>query len=231
MLRVPAARRRSVSAARAGSLRQSRATDRCWPASTSCLPARRRRAVAARGSHGQNQIVDLARREVCWVKYGNPRRFECWRWDDQFIYHAVDHGARRRQQRVVQVHRRPLAGAVLPADATAAAPWTLDVSQQSAGVVRRGVPHRSGAVARVSLPAARLVRAAARRRPDLGHATRWSSSTSRTIRPARPAPPSTTISARRRLVRVGALGLRRSLQPRRRVQRADGSSVCGVRRP
>src|ERR1700704_2123787 len=43
------------------------------------------------GSHGQNQIVDLARREVCWVKYGNPRRFECWRWDDQFVYHAVDH--------------------------------------------------------------------------------------------------------------------------------------------
>ena len=44
------------------------------------------------GRHGQNQIVDVARREVCWVKYGNPRRFECWRWDDQFIYHAVDHG-------------------------------------------------------------------------------------------------------------------------------------------
>src|SRR4051812_6465388 len=44
------------------------------------------------GSHGQNQIVDVSRREVCWVKYGNARRFECWRWDDQFIYHAVDHG-------------------------------------------------------------------------------------------------------------------------------------------
>jgi hypothetical protein len=44
------------------------------------------------GSHSQNQIVDRARREVCWVKYANPRTFECWRWDDQFVYHEVDHG-------------------------------------------------------------------------------------------------------------------------------------------
>src|SRR5438034_703426 len=28
------------------------------------------------GSHSQNQIVDLARREVCWVKYANARRFD-----------------------------------------------------------------------------------------------------------------------------------------------------------
>lgn len=44
------------------------------------------------GSFSQNQVVDLARREVCWVKYANPRTFECWRWDDQFVYHVVDHG-------------------------------------------------------------------------------------------------------------------------------------------
>lgn len=43
------------------------------------------------GSHYSNQIVDLARREVCWVKYANPKRFECWRWDDAFVYHATDH--------------------------------------------------------------------------------------------------------------------------------------------
>ena len=42
------------------------------------------------GNHYSNQVVDLARREVCWVKYANPRRFECWRWDDQFVYHATD---------------------------------------------------------------------------------------------------------------------------------------------
>jgi hypothetical protein len=42
------------------------------------------------GNHYSNQILDQARREVCWVKYANPRRFECWRWDDSFIYHSVD---------------------------------------------------------------------------------------------------------------------------------------------
>jgi hypothetical protein len=43
------------------------------------------------GNHYSHQVIDLARREVCWVKYANPQRFECWRWDDQFVYHAVDH--------------------------------------------------------------------------------------------------------------------------------------------
>jgi hypothetical protein len=43
------------------------------------------------GNHYSNQIVDRARQEVCWVKYANPQRFECWRWDEQFVYHAVDH--------------------------------------------------------------------------------------------------------------------------------------------
>lgn len=44
------------------------------------------------GSLLQNQVVDQARREVCWTKHANPRFFECWRWDDRYIYHAVDHG-------------------------------------------------------------------------------------------------------------------------------------------
>jgi len=44
------------------------------------------------GSHSQNQSVDQNRREVCWVKYANARTFECWRWDDAFVYHVVDHG-------------------------------------------------------------------------------------------------------------------------------------------
>ena len=43
------------------------------------------------GTQLQHQTVDRARREVCWVKYGNPRTFECWRWDDRWIYHEVDH--------------------------------------------------------------------------------------------------------------------------------------------
>ena len=44
-----------------------------------------------RGTQLQHQIVDRARREVCWVKYGNSRTFECWRWDDRWIYHEIDH--------------------------------------------------------------------------------------------------------------------------------------------
>lgn len=42
------------------------------------------------GNHYSNQVVDWSRREVCWVKYANPRRFECWRWDDIYVYHATD---------------------------------------------------------------------------------------------------------------------------------------------
>src|SRR5262249_49681864 len=44
------------------------------------------------GSFSVNQSVDLAQREVCWTKYANPRTFECWRWDEAFVYHVVDHG-------------------------------------------------------------------------------------------------------------------------------------------
>lgn len=44
------------------------------------------------GDLSQHQVVDYARREVCWPKHANPRFFECWRWDDDYVYHAVDHG-------------------------------------------------------------------------------------------------------------------------------------------
>lgn len=51
-----------------------------------------------RGDQGQHQVVDPSKREVCWVKYGNPRTFECWRWDDQWVYHRVDHGLDGRSE-------------------------------------------------------------------------------------------------------------------------------------
>jgi hypothetical protein len=81
------------------------------------------------GSHGQNQILDLARREVCWVKYGNPRRFECWRWDDQFVYHAVDHGLDGDSNESYAFTDGRWLPRDLPTGATASAPWTLDVAQ------------------------------------------------------------------------------------------------------
>jgi hypothetical protein len=43
------------------------------------------------GNQAQHQIVDWTARQVCWVKYVNPSRFECWGWDDQWVYHLVDH--------------------------------------------------------------------------------------------------------------------------------------------
>jgi hypothetical protein len=81
------------------------------------------------GSHAQNQVVDLSHREVCWVKYANPRRFECWRWDDAFVYHVTDHaldGDSNESYRFTDGRWLPRR---LPAGATAASPWTLDVAQ------------------------------------------------------------------------------------------------------
>jgi hypothetical protein len=82
-----------------------------------------------KGNHGQNQIVDLERREVCWVKYGNARRFECWRWTDQFVYHAVDHGLDGDSNESYMFTDGRWIARFLPPDATASAPWTIDVSQ------------------------------------------------------------------------------------------------------
>src|SRR3954453_1086619 len=79
------------------------------------------------GNHGQNKIVRLARRGVCCVKYGNPRRFECWRWDDQFVYHAVDHGLDGDSNESYMFTNGRWLARYLPVDATALAPWTMDV--------------------------------------------------------------------------------------------------------
>ena len=81
------------------------------------------------GSHAQNQIVDVTRREVCWVKYGNIRRFECWRWDDRFIYHAVDHALDGDSNESYTFTDGRWLPRYLPADAGASAPWVMDVPQ------------------------------------------------------------------------------------------------------
>jgi hypothetical protein len=81
------------------------------------------------GSQGQNQIVDLGRREVCWVKYANPRRFECWRWDDQFVYHEVDHALDGNSNESYHFTDGRWLPRYLPATATAAVPWTMDVAR------------------------------------------------------------------------------------------------------
>jgi hypothetical protein len=62
------------------------------------------------------------------VKYGNTRRFECWRWDDDYIYHAVDHaldGDSNESYRFTDGRWLPRH---LPPGATAASPWQIDVA-------------------------------------------------------------------------------------------------------
>lgn len=41
------------------------------------------------GDQHQHQVAEQSR--VCWTKYTLGWMFECWRWDDQWVYHQVDH--------------------------------------------------------------------------------------------------------------------------------------------
>lgn len=43
------------------------------------------------GTQNQHQVVDTAARQVTWTKYTLGWSFETWRWDDQWVYHVVDH--------------------------------------------------------------------------------------------------------------------------------------------
>ena len=80
-----------------------------------------------RGTQRQHQIVDRDRQEVCWVKYGDANKFECWRWDDRWIYHEVDHAidgdATGRSYRFSD-------GRWLPRHLSG--PWTLDLPRNRA---------------------------------------------------------------------------------------------------
>jgi hypothetical protein len=74
-------------------------------------------------NHHQHQNLDRDR--VCWTKYTLPWSYECWRWDDHAVYHAVDHaidGARRWE------HYTFTDGRWLPRRLTVGEVWSLDVS-------------------------------------------------------------------------------------------------------
>ena len=146
------------------------------------------------------------------MKYGNPRRFECWRWDDEFIYHAVDHGARRRQQRVLSIHRRPLAGAIPAGDRHRRGAVDASTCRRT---IWSGSTRRAGRIRRARTPfriaCARGSSRGATPDPICASATRSSSSTSRTIR-------------RRRARRTRAVFNR----PRRRVVRWERSGFVDL---
>lgn len=74
------------------------------------------------GDQPQHQVVDWEKREVCWVKYANPNRFECWGWDDQWVYHQVDHALDGNSSESY----RFTDGRWMPRFLSRTEPWTLD---------------------------------------------------------------------------------------------------------
>jgi hypothetical protein len=75
------------------------------------------------GTQTQNQIVDFDKREVCWSKYGNRNEFECWRWDDAFVYHEVDHAVDGRPGESYRFSD----GRWLPRHLSVGRTWSLDL--------------------------------------------------------------------------------------------------------
>lgn len=74
------------------------------------------------GDQHQHQIVDGS--HVCWTKYTLGWMFECWRWDDQWIYHEVDHGIDARRWEYYSLSD----GRWLPRRLALGTTWSLDVS-------------------------------------------------------------------------------------------------------
>jgi hypothetical protein len=73
-------------------------------------------------NHYQHQHVEGDR--VCWTKYTLPWSYECWRWDDAYLYHAVDHaidGNRRWEHYIFSD------GRWLPRRLVKGEIWTLDL--------------------------------------------------------------------------------------------------------
>ena len=73
------------------------------------------------GDQQQNQTVNAT--DVCWTKYTLGWMFECWRWDDRFVYHEVDHAIDGQRW----VHYSFSDGRWLPRHLMPGSVWTLDL--------------------------------------------------------------------------------------------------------
>jgi hypothetical protein len=74
------------------------------------------------GNQHQHQVLEPER--VCWTKYTLGWSFECWRWDQNWVYHEVDHaidGNRRWE------HYTFSDGRWLPRYLTPGEVWELDI--------------------------------------------------------------------------------------------------------
>lgn len=74
-------------------------------------------------NHYQHQIVDGAARRISWTKYTLPWSFETWRWDEEFVYHEVDHAIDGRRWE----HYTFSDGRWLPRRLPRGQPWRLDL--------------------------------------------------------------------------------------------------------
>lgn len=75
-----------------------------------------------RGDQSQHQTVEGS--HVCWTKYALPWMYECWRWDEQWVYHEVDHGIDARRWEYYTLSD----GRWLPRHLTVGTEWSLDVT-------------------------------------------------------------------------------------------------------
>jgi hypothetical protein len=73
------------------------------------------------GDQHQHQVAQPQR--VCWTKYTLGWMFECWTWDDEWVYHEVDHGIdSRRWEHYTFSDGRWLPRRIVPGEV-----WTLDL--------------------------------------------------------------------------------------------------------
>jgi hypothetical protein len=73
------------------------------------------------GDQHQHQTAEPGR--VCWTKYTLGWMFECWTWDDTWVYHEVDHGI----DGVRWVHYTFSDGRWLPRRLQPGEVWSLDL--------------------------------------------------------------------------------------------------------
>src|SRR5205823_1063049 len=77
------------------------------------------------GDQYQHQTVEGS--HVCWNKYTLPWMYECWRWDENWVYHEVDHGIDAERW----VYYTLSDGRWMPRHLTPGTVWSLDVADNS----------------------------------------------------------------------------------------------------
>jgi hypothetical protein len=76
------------------------------------------------GSQKQDQYVDLISQKVCWNKYGQVSKFECWSWDAVEIKHIIDHAVDASEESYSFT-----IGTWLPRKLAEGEVWTKDVAE------------------------------------------------------------------------------------------------------